>query len=267
MLLIEIIILALIQGFTEFLPISSSAHLILPSVFLGFADQGLTFDVATHFGTLVAVLIYFRKDLQRLICAGIAPCIGQPWQKESKLSWSLVVASIPVACAGFLLHDWVAVGARSGWVIALSTICFGLLLWWSDRQPQTRKTLEQIRWRDAIVIGLAQALALIPGTSRSGITITAGRFLGFNRVESARYSFLLAIPAILMAVGYESLKLVQSPQLEWVWLELCMGGAIAFVSALLCIHLFLQWIEKIGLLPFVIYRVILGTVLLVFVYI
>ncbi len=263
MSLIEIIVLGLIQGLTEFLPVSSSAHLILPSYLLGWADQGLAFDIAVHTGTLLAVLGYFYKDIQQLFLAGIAPLRGRACTADTKLAWSLLLASLPIALAGYLLHDFIATWARNPWIIATTTITFGLLLWRADQQQGSR-TLTDLRWRDALLIGCAQVLALVPGTSRSGITITAALFLNFTRHQAARYSFLLAIPAIIMATGYESFTLLGQGVEHVDWLTLGFGAMIAFICALACIHFFLQWITRIGMLPFVIYRLLLGVVLFVF---
>lgn len=258
---IEIITLALIQGITEFLPVSSSAHLILPAQLFGWNDQGIAFDIAAHFGTLCAVLFYFHKDIKQLILDGLAPVLGQGTKTQTKLAWSLVLASIPVAVTGLLLHDWVASVGRSAWVLASTTLLFALLLGWSDRTPCTRNNLEALTWRDALLIGCAQALAVIPGTSRSGITLTMGRFLGFSRTDAARYSFLLAIPTVLMATGYEAWSLSKAPPTSFDAWALFLGASISFGAALACIHVFLSWVTRIGMMPFVIYRIGLGLLL------
>ena len=194
MSIIEIIILALIQGFTEFLPISSSAHLILPSQILGWEDQGLAFDVAVHVGTLIAVVIYFRKEVVDILSAWFKSFGAQGTTDDSKLGWWIILGTVPAAILGLLLKDFIELYLRSAWVIATTTIVFGLLLWYADAKGKQIKTIYQLNWKTALIIGFAQAVAMIPGTSRSGITMTAGLMLGMNKQSAARFSFLLAIP-------------------------------------------------------------------------
>ena len=262
---LQTILLALLQGLTEFLPISSSAHLILLPRMLGWGDQGLAFDVAVHVGTLMAVIFYFRNDVQRLLGAWLASCLQRQMTAEARLAWLLLLGTVPVAMAGLLLHDVVEMYLRSPLVIALATIGFGLLLGLADWRGRQVRSEDSLTLADVIWIGLAQALALIPGTSRSGITMTAGLALGLTRSAAARFSFLLSIPVILLAGGYESLKLMQ--QLEPVaWGEILLGTAVAATSAYLCIHFFMRLIERIGMLPFVVYRLLLGVFLLLLFY-
>ena len=262
---LQTILLALLQGLTEFLPISSSAHLILLPRLLGWDDQGLAFDVAVHVGTLLAVVLYFRHDVQRLFVAWLQSCLQRRMSADARLAWLVLLGTVPVVVAGLVLHDVIETYLRSPLVIALATIGFGVLLGladWRGRQGRSEMTLTL---SDVIWIGLAQALALIPGTSRSGITMTAALALGLTRSAAARFSFLLSIPVILMAGGYESLKLVQ--QLEPVaWGSILLGTAIAAVSAYLCIHFFMRLIERVGMFPFVVYRLLLGAFLLVLFY-
>ena len=265
MSLFEIIILAIIQGLTEFLPISSSAHLILPSEVLGWHNQGLAYDVAVHVGSLLAVLIYLRADVARLLMAWFAQGFTKQQSADSKLAWWIIVATIPAVILGFLLKDFIEVYARSALVIATTTIVFGLLLWYADKKASMHKSIEHITWKSALFIGIAQAIAIIPGTSRSGITMTAGLLLGLNRESAARFSFLLSIPVILGAGLLATVDLLQSPD-PVEWSALIMGAIFSFVSAYICIYLFLEWISRIGMLPFVIYRLILGGVLLLFVF-
>jgi undecaprenyl-diphosphatase len=262
---LQTVLLALLQGLTEFLPISSSAHLILLPRLLGWSDQGLAFDVAVHVGTLLAVVLYFRHDVQRLLAAWLQSCVDRRMSADARLAWLVLLGTVPVAVAGLVLHDVIETYLRSPMVIALATIGFGILLGladWRGRQSRSEVTLTL---SDVIWIGLAQVLALVPGTSRSGITMTAGLALGLTRSAAARFSFLLSIPVILMAGGYESLKLVQ--QLEPVaWGSILLGTAIAAVSAYLCIHFFMRLIERVGMFPFVVYRLLLGAFLLVLFY-
>ncbi len=263
MLFWQIVVLALVQGLTEFLPISSSAHLILVPVLSDWPDQGLAFDVVMHLGTLTAVIWYFRKDVTRLTIDWTQSCIKKQTVGESRLAWIVIIATIPVGAAGLLLNDFVDDVLRSPVVIAWATIGFGLLLGLSDYvgKNKIRYAENKLSWKNGIMIGFAQALALIPGTSRSGITMTAGLFAGLTRQGAARFSFLLSIPTILMAGGYKTLKLIQEGN-GVDWLSLGIGYFLSAVSAYVCIHYFLKMLERIGMTPFVIYRVAQGTILL-----
>ncbi|WP_412970964.1 undecaprenyl-diphosphate phosphatase [Glaciecola sp. MF2-115] len=257
----EIFILAIIQGLTEFLPISSSAHLILPAEVLGWREQGLAFDVAVHVGSLMAVMIYFRNDIVKLSEGFLLHGFSKQQTTESKLAWWIIIATIPGVIFGYLMKDWIAFNARTAIVIATTTILFGLLLWYADAKAKQIKTIDKIGLKEALIIGLAQAIAIIPGTSRSGITMTAGLMMGLDRESTARFSFLLSIPIILGAGLLSTLDLLSSVAAV-NWNELFYGAAFSFVAAYLCIFLFLNWISKIGMLPFVIYRLVLGFVLL-----
>lgn len=265
MTLFEIIILAIVQGVTEFLPISSSAHLILPAELLGWISQGLAFDVAVHVGSLLAVIIYFRHDISNMAVAWCRHGFTSNQTQDSKLAWYVAIGTIPAVIIGFLLKDWIELNARTALVIACTTIIFGLLLWYADRAAQHRKSLTALTLKDTVIIGLAQAMALIPGTSRSGITMTAALMLGFDRESAARFSFLLSIPVILGAGTLATAELVASNE-SVDWSALMYGAAFSFVSAYLCIFLFLSFIARIGMLPFVLYRLGLGAVLLWFVF-
>lgn len=258
----QIIVLAVIQGVTEFLPISSSAHLILPSQVLGWADQGLAFDVAVHVGTLGAVIWYFRQTVVKLTGAWVVDTAQRRVGPDSGLAWAVIAATIPAGVAGLLLNDVIETTLRSGLVIAASTVGFGLVLWWSDAVGRRNRSLDSLAMKDALIIGAAQALALIPGTSRSGITITAALFLGLSREAAARFSFLLSIPLILAAGLLKTLELVEQG-VTTDWGAIALGTVLSFISALVCIHLFLTFLERLGLMPFVIYRLILGALLFV----
>ncbi len=260
----QIVILALVQGFTEFLPISSSAHLILVPVLSDWSDQGLAFDVVMHLGTLTAVIWYFRKDVLQLSVDWTQSCLKKQMVGDSRLAWLVVIATIPVGAAGLLFNDFVDSTLRSPIVIAWATIGFGLLLGLSDyvgKNKKNKSNEHQLSWKNGIAIGFAQALALIPGTSRSGITMTAGLFAGLTRQGAARFSFLLSIPTILMAGGYKTLKLIQQGN-GVDWFSLGLGYFLSAVSAYICIHYFLKMLEQIGMTPFVIYRVAQGIILL-----
>jgi undecaprenyl-diphosphatase len=260
---IHAVILALVQGLTEFLPISSSAHLILVPVLVDWPDQGLAFDVAVHFGTLSAVVLYFRHQLWAMTRSWFGSLVTRNPDEEARLAWAVLLGTIPLGLFGLLLADAVETYLRSPVVIAVATMLFGLLLWYADvHGSQTRCEYRLSAGRVAI-IAFAQALALIPGTSRSGITITAGLLVGLDRKAAARFSFLLSIPAILMAAGYEGSKLLSGEHpVEWV--PILLGVSVSAVSAYACIHYFLKLLDRIGMLPFVWYRLVLGAVLLWF---
>lgn len=258
---LQVILLALIQGLTEFLPISSSAHLILPSALLGWEDQGLAFDVAVHIGSLVAVLAYFRHDIIQLCKAWFSSLAGGGATPESRLGWHIILATIPAGLAGLLFADFIEAHLRSIGVIAGTTILFGLLLGWADSRSEHNHGLERLTWRSALFVGAAQALALVPGTSRSGITITAALALGFDRESAARFSFLLAIPIIVLSGGYKTLQLTQLAA-EAPWADIALGTVVSGITAYFCIHIFLSVINRIGMWPFVYYRLILGAVLI-----
>ena len=260
MTLLQIVVLALVQGFTEFLPISSSGHLILVPVLSQWPDQGLVFDVAVHVGTLTAVMLYFRRDINEMFFAWIKSLTRREHNAHSKLAWAVILGSIPVGLGGLLLHDLADTVFRSPLVIAWATIGFGVLLGVSDWLGKKVEELDKMSWLHIAIIGCSQVLALIPGTSRSGITMTAGLALGLTRQAAARFSFLLSIPAILMAGGYKSVKLLALPSVDWN--SILWGVALSAISAYVCIHFFLKLLDKIGMMPFVIYRLILGVFLL-----
>ena len=262
MLWFQIVVLAILQGLTEFLPISSSGHLILVPILTGWVDQGVAFDVAVHFGTLTAVMLYFRQDLAKLF-AGAGPLLrGDHSGEQSSLLLALAIGTIPTALLALVMHDWISEHLRTAAIIAATTAGFGILLAVVDRYARRQRILSTLKLSDAAVIGLAQCLSLVPGTSRSGITITAGRALGFTRSEAARFSFLLSIPAIVMAAGYESSKLFGAAQ-PVQWLPIVLGVSVSAISAYLCIHYFLKLLDRISMLPFVIYRFVLGAGLFV----
>lgn len=260
MTLLQIIILGSVQGFTEFLPISSSAHLILVPVLSGWPDQGLAFDVAVHVGTLTAVIFYFRHDIFNMTRDWGLSVVQRQRVGQSTLAWGVIWGSIPVGLTGFLFHNYIDTVFRTPLVIAWATIIFGLLLYYADKIGVRQRKLDSLGWYDILAIGLAQAVALIPGTSRSGITMTAGLFLGLTRDAAARFSFLLSIPAILMAGGYKSLKLFDTANVDWM--SMVLGIVISAVTAFICIHYFLKFLDRMGMLPFVIYRLVLGVFLL-----
>ena len=261
--------LAFVQGFTEFLPISSSAHLILLPRLLGWPDQGLAFDVAVHVGSLSAVVFYFRQELIPMVRDWALNVAGRPGTASSRMAWAVILGTIPLGIGGILLKALVGGELRSPLVIATTTIVFGLVLGWADRigrknrgQTAISHDLPPITFRDALLIGLAQVLALIPGTSRSGITITAGLLLGLTRTAAARFSFLLSIPAIVLPGSLLGLELVQSAE-PVDWRSFVLGAILSGLFAYLCIRLFLAWIQRMDMTPFVVYRLALGVFLLV----
>lgn len=260
MTLIQILVLALIQGLTEFLPVSSSAHLILGGQAFGWADQGLVFDVATHLGTLLAVLVYFRSDLAGMAAACLAPKdpAGHP---QRLMVGYLAVASFFTLAIGLAAHELVETYLRDMRIIAWSTIGFGLVLWWADAVGSKQRDLQEMNLKSALLIGLAQVLALIPGASRSGVTITAGRFLGFTPEAAARFSFLLAIP-VIAAAGLFGMLRVASGDAPIDWAQFGLAVAIAGTAGWVCIAAFLALLKRVGLVPFVLYRLALGVTLL-----
>ncbi|VAW80459.1 Undecaprenyl-diphosphatase [hydrothermal vent metagenome] len=257
---LHIIVLALVQGLTEFLPISSSAHLILVPVLLGWEDQGLAFDVAVHFGTLTAVIVYFRRELRGMSVSWLDSLRTRNPDEEAMLAWAILLGTIPLGITGLLFHEAVETYLRSPLVIASTTILFGLALWYADvKGVQTRCEYRMGAWRVA-AIAFSQVLALIPGTSRSGITITTGLLVGLDRKAAARFSFLLSVPAIAMAALYETMNLAEATE-SVDWAPMAMGIVLSGLSAYLCIHYFLKLLDRVGMLPFVIYRLFLGVVL------
>ena len=260
--LVQVVVLALVQGLTEFLPISSSAHLILGSKVLGWSDQGLTFDVATHFGTLLAVLVFFRTRLLKLASSTVQGIAQRETNEEMRFLGRIVIATIPVVIVGVVAKSLVEAHLRSATVIGIATIVFGVLLLVGDKVGKRGREVPDMTNSHALLIGIAQAVALVPGTSRSGITITAALFLGFTRSASAQFSFLLAIPTIAAATLLLGLEAFNSPLGEVDWFHLGIGVLVSFFSAYLCIDAFLRWIERVGMIPFVLYRLVLGIVLL-----
>lgn len=272
----HIIILALIQGITEFLPVSSSAHLIIPAQVFNWEDQGIAFDVAVHVGTLLAVIIYYLSDLVKISTYTIESAIKFKQTPISRVGWYLILATIPAGLCGLFFESYVATLGRSIEVIAYATIGFGILLgiasyinrklcWRTliNLEGARADSLRHLTLSQALVVGFAQCLALIPGTSRSGITLTAGLFLGMRPEAAARFSFLLSIPIILASGLFEFIKLVKNDGLvEANVAPMLMGLVISFITAIIVIHMFMKYISKSGMAIFVIYRVLLGAVLL-----
>jgi undecaprenyl-diphosphatase len=263
---VQIVLLAFVQGFTEFLPISSSGHLVLTPLLFGYELQSLAFDVAVHLGTLAAVTAYFRREIAAMVVAMLDSIarrrIDSP---DARLGWMIVLATAPLLVLGLPLKGVLEALREDdrllALVIAATTIAFGLLLWISDVRGRRVRDEHSVGWKDALIVGVLQAIAIIPGTSRSGITITAGLFLGLTRQAASRFSFLLSIPTIVMAGALETLDLVKSPD-PVDWTPLWLGALLSFVVAYLTIHFFLAIIERVSMLPFVLYRFLLGAVIL-----
>ncbi len=263
-LLHHILVLAAIQGITEFLPISSSAHLILTGQVLGWPDQGLAMDVAVHVGSLIAVCLYFHRDLWQILI-GTGRLVTGRGGPSTRLVVNIIIATIPILIAGFFLKDHVGTVFRSIELIGWTTLGFGILLWVSDRVGMTIRRIEHITWLAALIVGLFQVLALVPGTSRSGITMTMGRLLGLERSDAARFSMLISIPTILGAGLLAGIDVYEAGTLTLTG-DLAIATGLSFVTALLSIALMMAWIRRVGFGPFVIYRIILGVGLLYWVY-
>ena len=262
--LTHLTILALIQGLTEFLPISSSGHLIIFPKLLGWQDQGITIDVAVHAGSLLAVLIFLWRDIGRILLElGQLARPGRP--SAPPLLHLLLVASVPVLVVGFLVSTVMQDLTRNIEVIGWATLLFGILLGFSDRIGMTLNRFQHMRYFDALLIGLAQILALIPGASRAGVTITAARFLGYERASAARFSLLLAIPAILGASFLKGLDIFLSNNVT-LGIDFLIAAGISFCAALASISIMMKWLNRAGFMPFVVYRIIMGVLLLAWVY-
>jgi len=250
--------LAFVQGMTEFLPISSSGHLVLLPHIFEWQDQGLAFDVAVHVGTLMAVIIYLRHDLIDIFVSFSGRINKKPGSADSRLGLLIFVGTLPALLGGLLIGSSAETLLRNPFVIAAATLFFALILMCADLFGAKSKHLPALNLRSAFIIGLAQVIAFIPGTSRSGITITAALALGYSRRSAARFSFLLSIPIILAAGAYKAIELMMVGS-ELDWTSFVVGISVAFLSALIVINLFMRWIEAMGMLPFVIYRILLGT--------
>ena len=260
----QILLLAIIQGITEFLPISSSAHLVLVPLLTAMPDQGIVFDVALHLGTLLAVMVYFKKQTGMLVAGGVNVFKGRWGKENAKLFGLLLLATIPVAVAGLFFADFIAQSARSLKVVGVTSIVFGALLWLADLMPRWQQGLKNMGSGQALVFGLFQALAIVPGTSRAGITMTAGRFLGFKRRDAAAFSMLMAIPVLLISGGY-SLFGTDEVAINWQTAapEMLLGTGVAFVTAFIAIATLMGVIRRLGFGVFAFYRVALGVALLV----
>lgn len=270
---IEAIILGLIQGLTEFLPISSSAHLRIAGEFLPSAqDPGATFTAITQLGTELAVLLYFRRDIVRIITRwfqqfgrqkGAHAEVIDRSHPDVRLGWLIIIGTIPIVIVGYFAQDYIRSVFRSLWLVAIVLIVFGIILGVVDLLAKREKSILDLSYRDGVIIGVAQMLALIPGVSRSGATMTAGRALGYTRPAAARYGFLLAIPAVFGSGLYELVHSFGEPEGAYGYAETGVATVVAFVVGYAVIAFLMRYIEKRSFLPFVIYRILLGATLLV----
>ena len=269
MIIYHIILLAIIQGITEFLPVSSSGHLGLFHCFTDHCthwdQENLAMDVAVHVGTLLAVLLYFRRNVLRMLLGLKDIGSGKAKSSNARLFLYVLVSSLPVIIAGFALNlyepDWL----KTLYVIAWMTLIFGIVLWYADTKTTSVKKVEQMTYKDALLIGLAQIIALIPGTSRSGITMTAARFLGYNRTDSAHYSLLLAMVAISGAGALIGLSVLEEGSTQ-LGIDVLVGVIFSFFSGLIAIFAMMKFLERSTFTAFALYRVVLGTALLVLLY-
>jgi len=263
--LVQIVVLAAVQGLTEFLPISSSGHLVLVPALTGWPDQGLAIDVATHVGTLAAVLVYFWRDVGRM-AGGLAGLAVGRLTPGGRLAGFLLIGTIPALVVGFLVDRYVGDGLRRMEVVAWTMIGFGVVLYVADRLGLTVRRLEHMTLFHAVAVGCAQAFAFVPGTSRSGITMVAARLLGYERAEAARFSFLLSIPAISAAGLWKGLEVVRGGDPRMLEAALAAAGLSA-LAGFLAIAVLMHWLRRSTFTPFVVYRLGLGLVLLYLVYV
>ena len=236
----------------------------MPKELLAWPDQGLAFDVAVHVGSLVAVLSYFRREVWQLFIGWGNSVLFRQHSDDSRLGWSVIIATIPAGLIGLLADDWIEQNLRSVTVIAVTTLLFGILLGAADKFGRRNLDMVAIGWKLALIIGFAQALALVPGTSRSGITITAALLLGLNRDSAARFSFLLSIPLILAAGGLKTKQLLELGQAV-PWDQIIVGTVLSGLTAYACIYGFLKLLDRIGMMPFVVYRILLAAVLFIWI--
>lgn len=263
MSLLEAIVLGLVQGLTEFLPISSTAHLRIAPELFGWKDPGAAYTAVIQLGTVAAVLIYFRKDLVSLTAAFVRGLVERrPFATvESRLAWFVGVGTIPIGLAGLTFKSAIEGSLRSLYVISASLIGLALILWWVERRATHARTVAEMTWADALWVGAWQALALIPGSSRSGTTITGGLWRGLKREDAARYSFLLSIPATTLAGVFELKHLLEAPERPST-MALVVGSVVAFASGMAAIAWLLRFLRTRSMTVFVVYRIVLGLVLL-----
>jgi len=259
----EAIVLGVVQGLTEFLPISSSAHILIVSRLFGWGDPGAAFTAVSQIGTETAVLIYFRKDIARIISTWFRSFRDTELRSslDARMGWYVIIGTIPIAVLGLTFAPIIETAARNLWLVASVLIGFGIVLGLADRFGSKIKELESLNVRDGVLFGFGQALALIPGVSRSGATISVGLAMGYSRYAATRYAFLLAIPAVLASGLYEATKIGTDPNVQWG--QTLVATAIALVIGYLVISWLIRWVTTRSYMPFVIYRVVLGSAILV----
>jgi len=261
----QAVVLALIQAFTEFLPVSSSGHLILAPRIFGWGDQGLEFDIATNTGTLLAVVAYFRADVARIVRAGLASLRTRTLPTpEARLAWALALGTLPAAVVGLLVKDWIATAARGWQIVAINAVVYGALLLAADLVGRKRRGLDEFGVRQGVLVGCAQALALVPGTSRSGVTMTAALTLGYTREAAARFSFLLAVPIGILVGGKQLVDLALGVPLGVPGRELAIGIAVSALAGYGVIAILIGWVRRRSLAVFAFYRFALAAVLAVY---
>lgn len=266
--LFQSIILGILQGLTEFLPISSSGHLLFVPAILGWDDPGAAFTAVIQLGTEAAVLIYFRHDLWSIATTWLASLRRPELRGElnARMGWFLIIATIPIALIGFALQDQIETAARNLWLVGSMLIIFGLVLGWADRVGAHRRKIDQLSFRDGVIVGLAQCLALIPGVSRSGSTISAGLFLGLERAAAARFAFLLAIPAVVLSGFYELYKLLSGKEhVGEPMFNVAVATVCAFFVGYAVIAWFLRYLSSHSMALFVGYRLVVGSGVLILV--
>ncbi len=259
----EALILGIIQGLTEFLPISSSAHILIVSTLAGWGDPGAAFTAVTQLGTETAVLVYFRKDIWRIITTWTRSLYTPELRGniDARMGWYVIVGTIPIGFFGYTFSDQIETAARNLYLVATVLIVFGLVLGAADRWGKQDKTLDDLTIKTGLIYGFGQALALIPGVSRSGATISTGRILGFDRPSATRYAFLLAIPAVVISGLYEALKIGDEKNVSWG--PTILATVVAFFVGYAVISWLIRYVSHGSFLPFVIYRIALGTLVLV----
>jgi len=259
----EAIVLGVVQGLTEFLPISSSAPILIVSRLFGWGDPGAAYTAVSQIGTETAVLIYFRKDIARIISTWFRSFRDTELRSslDARMGWYVIVGTIPIAVLGLTFAPIIETAARNLWLVASVLIGFGIVLGLADRFGSKIKELESLNVRDGVLFGFGQALALIPGVSRSGATISVGLAMGYSRYAATRYAFLLAIPAVLASGLYEATKIGTDPNVQWG--QTLVATAIALVIGYLVISWLIRWVTTRSYMPFVIYRVVLGSAILV----
>lgn len=268
MTILQSVVLGIIQGLTEFLPISSSGHLVFVPKIFGWRDQGLSFDVIVHLGSLVAVAIYFREKLLKMLL-GVVLVKSRKYKVERRFAWLIILTIIPAGIVGLLFGDWIETNLRSSLVIGVGLVFWGIVLWIADVyskkiKVESRKNTKQVDWKSVLFIGCAQAVALIPGTSRSGITMTAGLFSKLDKKSAAEFSFLMSVPIIMLAGGLNLLELIQKGLGDLNLPVLIAGFVAAAVSGFIAIAGLMKIIQKWSFKPFVIYRIIVGVLILLF---